>query len=457
MSKRKACNIYDGAGYYSHKSRSSCGQIQFIFDFASIMPSEARLIQRYKIQIAEVHCLGNEQGKLRQRDFVYLSEKMESLTGIRISVSTLKRLWKNENTSQPHPATLNALVSLLGYEDWQAFKSSEPPIPNKVAAAPRGLQFSLPWVVGSLSVVGLLCFLVPGFLTDPGVMVRGVVHFRANKTVDAGVPNTVVFEYDLNNVSADSFFIQQSWNEAFREAVDPDKQHYTSLYYYPGYHKAKLIANDSIIAVQPIHLLTDGWMPFLQTDHRQQKPRYLPTEWGKRDGPLRVEMGDLVAEEVDLAEPLRVTFRRMQNFGELHSSNVQLQARLSALPAAEILCPQLELVLHCEKHIMYVPLTSKGCISNLNLKLGERYIDGRNHDLSMLGVDDLEAWQDVRLEIRDQHAQVMLNEKLVYELDYEQDFGLVKGLDVRFEGAGALAEISLQDGAGKLVFAEKFE
>ncbi|MEL6845758.1 MAG: hypothetical protein AAFP02_21335, partial [Bacteroidota bacterium] len=337
------------------------------------MPSEAQLIQRCKRQIAKAHHLGNEQGKLRQRDFVYLSEKMESLTGIRISVSTLKRLWKSEATNKPHPVTLNALVSLLGYEDWHHYKGSQFPLPALQPATPSGLQFSLPWVVGILSVVGLLCFLVPGFFSKPGVMIKGPVQFRANKTVDAGVPNTVVFEYDLSNVQADSFFIQQSWNEAFREAIKPEKTHYTSLYYYPGYHKAKLIANDSIIAVQPIHLLTDGWMPFLQTNHRQQKPHYLPPEWGKREGPLRVEMADLQEAKVDLSEPLRVTYRRMQNFGDLESRNLQLQARFRALAAPQIPCQQLELVLHCEKHIMYVPITSKGCVSNLNLKLGERY------------------------------------------------------------------------------------
>ena len=63
--------------------------------------------------------------KLKQRDFNYLSVLIEEASGIVLSLSTLKRLWAND-VKQPHPATLNALVSVLGYKEWNDFKQDYP-------------------------------------------------------------------------------------------------------------------------------------------------------------------------------------------------------------------------------------------------------------------------------------------------------------------------------------------
>jgi len=267
----------------------------------------------------------------------------------------------------------------------------------------------------------------------------------------------VIFDYDVSGVQADSFFIQQSWNEVFREAIDPEKAHFTSIYYFPGYHKAKLIANDSIISVQPIHLLTDGWMPFIITEYGQKKPIYLPPEIAKRPGDLRISQEDLPAKELELQDVFRVTFRQIRDFGDLSSRNFHLKARLKADHFPEMPCQKIELMLHCEKHIMLVPLTSKGCVSNLGLKLGENYLSGREHDFSAFGVDDIEAWHELELIIREQQAEVLIDGKSIYQISYQEDLGLIKGLDIRFEGLGQADWIRLWDGDGKLVFGDEFE
>ena len=46
-------------------------------------------------------------------------------------------------------------------------------------------------------------------------------YFDAQKTVAAGIPNTVIFKYDVSNVAADTFYIQQSWNEDHKVTIDP--------------------------------------------------------------------------------------------------------------------------------------------------------------------------------------------------------------------------------------------
>jgi len=115
------------------------------------------------------------------------------------------------------------------------------------------------------SLLIILAFIYLSFVKEEAksrVEINGAVSFKTDKTVSKGVPNTVVFTYDLSQVTADSFSIQQSWDKRYREPIAKEGNHLSLIYYYPGYHKAKLIANDSILQIKPIHITTNGWFPF---------------------------------------------------------------------------------------------------------------------------------------------------------------------------------------------------
>jgi len=58
-------------------------------------------------------------------DYEKLSEFIFSKSDIRLSVSTLKRIWgKVQYKNTPATATLNALARALDIEDWRAFKKN---------------------------------------------------------------------------------------------------------------------------------------------------------------------------------------------------------------------------------------------------------------------------------------------------------------------------------------------
>src|SRR5690606_34983145 len=63
-----------------------------------------------------------------------------------------------------------------------------------------------------------------------GPHITGPVTFTARKTVAKGTPATVVFDYDVSEVTADSFFIQQSWDPAHRAAIGPGRGVHTTIY-----------------------------------------------------------------------------------------------------------------------------------------------------------------------------------------------------------------------------------
>src|SRR3979411_3243565 len=92
--------------------------------------SEREFIAQCKRLIEEKFHFENDKGILRQRDLEYLADSIEEKSGIILSLSTLKRLWKKDYDQMPHPSTLQALVSVLGYNDWQEFKTKQSAIPS---------------------------------------------------------------------------------------------------------------------------------------------------------------------------------------------------------------------------------------------------------------------------------------------------------------------------------------
>ena len=59
-------------------------------------------------------------------DFEKLSEEIFKITGVNLSVSTLKRFFgKVKYGSSPSVTTLNTLARFLGFEDWRDFESKE--------------------------------------------------------------------------------------------------------------------------------------------------------------------------------------------------------------------------------------------------------------------------------------------------------------------------------------------
>src|SRR6185295_10991204 len=89
--------------------------------------SEREYINLCKQLIEEKFHFENEDGTLRQRDLEYLADSIEERSGIKLSLSTLKRVWKKDYDQTPHPSTLQALVSVLGFKDWQEFKLKTSP------------------------------------------------------------------------------------------------------------------------------------------------------------------------------------------------------------------------------------------------------------------------------------------------------------------------------------------
>ena len=402
-----------------------------------------------KEKIEKKFAFGNGNG-YTQRDLESLALIIEEKTGINLSLSTLKRLWKGEFKQRPQIATLNGLASVLDYNDWQDFKLKNQP----VEMAQQHIHTKRPrwlWVfIGFVTVLGITALLLlPG-----RIKVSGPIHFTAEKTVTKGIPNTVIFKYDLTNVEANHFYFQQSWNTEHRVAIDPKGNAFTSIYYEPGYHRAKLFANDSLIAMQPVHILSDGWEPNIYYNGEDNEPINFKNEDFIQDGQLHLNPELLSKRNVNLSHSFYTRVSISEDF-KISSNNFSLLTRLKVDSISVKLCPWMQMTVVTEKNIFWISLQNKGCESYANYKIGEIYRSGENNDLSALGVN-IYNWQDVTLSVENRNASISINGEIVFRESYKEDFGVIKGLFYLFEGTGSIDYVRLDNMSGNIVLEDDF-
>lgn len=416
---------------------------------------ESELLELCKKEIEKKYHFGNGSGRVKQRDFEYLIDLIEETSGTKLSISTLKRIWRQGEEQNPHPSTLDALVSILGYKDWLEYKlrnaSSETP-----GKPDKKVRSFLNWKV--VAVFGILVFLsitvVLYVYTDNTEFpdAEGIL-FTGNKTVLKGVPNTVIFNYDISEIEADSFFIQQDWNPNHRDRIDPENNFFSSIYYVPGYHKAKLVANETFLKILPVHIQTDGWMSaaFYNYDDR---PVYI-TDDRNQDGILTADKNDILDSSLDIERFSELRFINIREYPGVDGHNFKADTRFRYQEFLHDPCPSIRLTIHTEVHIYFVTLTLRGCESNLAIKIGEIYQDGRDHDLSAFGTD-IFNWQELSLQVEDKTGIVLLNGMKIYEITFKEDFGDIKGLDFRTSGLAEIDYIKLKNLDNMIIYEDSF-
>lgn len=428
------------------------------------MAADKDYIEQYRIQV-QTRVWGDPHTRPRQRELEQLADQIEQRSGIRLSLSTLKRLWRDDATQLPHPSTLNALVSVLDHTTWADFKhaTARTPLPASVPAAvtphPARRHATAWWwtAAASAALVTLLVLLqATNRTTGPRPLTLPAdIPFQADKTVTLGVPNTVQFRYDVSSIDADSFFIQQSWDPRDKEAIDPAGHYRSSVYYLPGFHRAKLIVNDSIVRKVRIHIKTDGWLPLAEYTDDSHEPFYLDKLVPTGTGDLHVTEAQLAAAGVDVSKRYQLRYYNIRDFDHIRSDSFTLQARVKLDSIQHIPCPKAHVTIVTEEDIFYVQLTTPGCVGDLYLGMGETRLRGKEHDLSALGCN-LYNWQTLQVQNIGKQVTISLNHQPIHTVSYKKDFGRIVGIVFNLSSPGAVDDVSLQNGKGERIYETTF-
>lgn len=406
---------------------------------------------------------------MRQRDLEYLCERIAESSGILISLSTIKRILNGQYNRLPQVATLNALSVYLGYSDWQAFKAAKGMVVNGQPQAPAPGPQPSPASGGPLFrprsrvliaagiVVLLFIILSWGYFSrsnskagDAG----GLATFSVRKTTQNAVPNTVVFTYDIDRLRGDSFFIQQSWDKNRRVRIYKNNHTLTDIYFEPGYHIAKLFADDHIVKTIDVSIPTDKWFFYCKESFTRGQPAYIHTDTPIRNGILGLDRPTLIANKIDPDKPRIYLYTFFPSDIAADADNFRLTTRIRWTEVCNTACPWIMPEIYCQKGFMYCTITMPGCTGGISARFGDLVIDGKDNDLSGLATD-VHQWHDLDILVRQRQATVSIDGKAVMTKRYTASAGLITGLGFHSNGLCQVDSIRLAGLDGTAVSALK--
>lgn len=407
----------------------------------------------------------NENGyddlsSMTQRDFDHIGEQLRLKSGILISGTTIKRLGYGEFSRLPQIATLNAIANYFNYKTWQDYKadqiknSTEPKSPEDkpLKKGKHKLSFI------HLSILGLIAVGIGGYFIGTGIKTIGDAEnasFSFRKNTSNDIPNSVVFNYNVDNVRADSFFIQQSWDENRRVKIYKNKYTITDIYYEPGYHIAKLIANDSVIREVDVSIPTDRWFFYAIDNIANYTPEYIKGSGALAKGSLGLSVSHLRENGIDADKDKRYHYVYFQSQMNQPSDNFRFKTRVRMQQVRRSACPYIEVELYCQRSFMTLRSTTKGCAHQALVQFGEQIARGAETDLLPISFD-VHQWTDIEIVVKNKVATVKVNGRDAYSTRFVMDTKNLAGLGFISNGLCEVDHAELTGLDGKVVYNSDF-
>jgi hypothetical protein len=418
-------------------------------------------ISKLKTQI-ELQLQWGESTVWSNYDFEKLSEQIVEKTGVSLSVSTLKRIFGKVNyKSEPSLTTLNALSQFLNYDDWRDFLTQNPeisavsvpkatPPPTPAAVAPRWNRQRLTLLVLVLVSLGVFGFFLlsgkPKYNPDD-------FQFTSKTMLTQGLPNSVVFDFDATKANPqDSVFISQSWDVRRKVWVHKNDKYHSSIYYYPGYFRAKLMIGNEIIKEHDIQIKTDGWLGLVEADWGKE-PLYFKSSEILKSQTAEVNKALLAQYNVPLhPTPPKIRFFNQKDIKGILTDNFTFETELkSGEPEGANSCQKVTILLHSKNDILIATLADKGCVGDISLAAYGHYAESKKADLSGFGCNPTE-WTKLRIECRQGQMTFFVNNQQAYTAKISNQATEIVGVQFRFNGTGAVRNTWLEGKKSKVIF-----
>ncbi len=391
------------------------------------------------------------------KDFEALSERILKTTHKRLSVTTLKRIWgRAEQVANPSMATLDILSEFLGYTNWRAFvRMQEQPAKEKKKGFLRNAKIGY-GILGLLVLGALLGFFLISSKKGIEKTSYDPEDFSfTSRPVSNGIPNSVVFEYDVSSAPKNAQVeIQQSWDRRKRIKINREDSIATCIYYRPGFFKSKLVIDDSIVKEKDVFITSPDWLGMIDTD---SIPIYLKNEEMFVNGSLGISEATFTKYGVDPSiARTRVSFHQVRDFGELYTNDFTFTAVLqNQYDEGVNACQGALITLLYDGGAIILTLADKGCVAELNLMAFDEYIDGRKTDLSAFGVD-FSNRATVRCVSENQKLSIFVNDRLAYVFKVPETPKKIVGVRIQFEGTGIVELVRLDNEQGA-VYSTNFQ
>lgn len=417
---------------------------------------DQNLLTSLKRKIEEIAGL-EEVESITQKDLEFIRFYVEENSGVALSLSTVKRIWRGDFHRLPHLSTLNALSQIAYKSDWLSHKKKYVESNNadndKIIPSKNSRSNFIPIGVS----LGIIFFLSMIFWNRTSIGSEGIKYnpndliFSFEKSVDEKVPNTVVFTYDIDDVSADKFYIQQSWDPSKRVEIFKKNYKQTDIYYTPGLYSAKLIADDSILMEMPVHITYNDW--FL-TSKQDEKIIYLDDDEFINKGHLGLHQNAFENGKLNIEREFTQAIYNSREFG-VSGDDFSFSTKFKMQQSTRNPCPRLILVIKGESNFMLIPSGLKGCESEFSVRISDVVKNGKTNDLTQFGTN-INEWQMMQVAVSNYKIDIQLNGNSIYSIKYHEKIGDIKEITYIFRGSGEVDDVILTNDKGMIIFEDHF-
>lgn len=406
------------------------------------MEDEKVFIELCKKQLA--YRLNWPEGKaLKQRDFEYLSAEISKQTKIELSTATLRRIWSNNYKSLPQVHTLNAMAMYLGYEDWNDLKTQQDkPIIVEKTIRPQSLKWPLIATIATLSVILTAVILSKSLSSSSD---QPAVSLSTSLKVTEGVPATIGFDYDISGAQI-PISIELSWNPYERTVLDPADSFYTGVYYYPDYHRTKLLRGDEVLTEIPVYVTTPDWHGLVMKTDNDVHPTYIEPRDFLKEGQMGFDMTTLSPYLLNQPEVIHSVFTFSNTILEqFQADDLTLATRVKHhAHKSDPACMRVIILFKAEHGRVSIPVMQKGCYGDYGIGFSEKVISGKTNDLSALA-SDLDDYVDIQMQVKNHTVMLQVGDNPPYSFTYQQELGTLKVAKLIINGLGSVDSFSIRD------------
>lgn len=175
------------------------------------------------------------------------------------------------------------------------------------------------------------------------------------------------------------------------------------------------------------------------------------------DHQLFISKKEIQAQHVNFNEAdFSLRHYNIRDFKGVDAENFILRMSLkNSVKEGSSICQETTLFIFCEKGMMIIPFSALGCISNLKMIVGDKFIDGMNNDLSDLGID-LDSFQNIEIKSSDKNIFIKTS-KSTFKVNYSNPLNGIKGFMIEFKGSGAINKFELLNGQGDKTYSGDFK
>jgi hypothetical protein len=204
---------------------------------------------------------------------------------------------------------------------------------------------------------------------------------------------------------------------------------------------AKLVVNDVVVKEHGLLIPSKGWLGILG---KGKSATYL----NENDIVFndRIVLSDSIVEDGIFDDKVNRESKRIyfiENFQDLYIDDFTID--MVVRNVGQKPCQTASLTVYCEGQVILVPLTTKGCISEINLLVPDKLISGKTNDLSYFGVNMNE---DISIKLASSNGQLLIhiNDVLAYSIKLEKNnLRSISGIRYEFEGSGSINKIIIRN------------